>query len=188
MRLVFHGKLRDLYGESVDMVTNVPANAIEGFFSQQPEHPRDMLIEAVGYNTDLLLHAETDAEEVHLIPAMFGGGGNFGKILLGGALIAGAIFIPGVGAALGGFLKSTMIAMGASMALQGVMGLFFKSPVNSKEGDPEPSRYLGTNQNTTAQGTPITIACGRINIAGHWLSLQSDADKLVTGTFPESVT
>lgn len=184
MRLVFHGKLRELYGESAEIATDVPAVAIEGFFSQQPNHPRSLVIEAVGYDSDIKLNAQTDTEEVHLIPAMFGGGGNLGKIVLGGALILGAIFIPGVGAVFGGALKTAMISIGASMALQGVMGLFFKTPTNSKESDPEPSKYLGTNRNTTAQGTPITIACGRIVVPGHWLSLQSDADKLVTGRFP----
>lgn len=189
MKLIFHGKLRDLYGESAEIVTNVPATAIEGFFSQHPSHPRALVIEAVGYADNFALQAETEAKEIHLIPAMFGGGGNFGKILLGGALIALAVINPGVGGMILSTLGQSIVAgIGVSLAMQGVMGLFFKSPVNSKEADPEPSRYLGTNKTTTAQGTPITIACGRINVAGHWLSLQSDADKLVTGRFPESVT
>lgn len=189
MKLIFHGHLRTLYGESATLVGNVPADAIEGFFSQQPNHPRDMLVEAVGFDSEALLHAETDAEEIHLIPAMFGGGGNFGKIILGAALIAIALINPGIG----GMILSTVgqsvfLSMGVALAMQGVMGIFFKAPTTSKASDPSASKYLSITENTTAQGTPITVACGRVLIAGHWLSLQSDSNKLVFGNFPVSPT
>lgn len=188
MKLVFHGLLRDMYGPEATINGDVPADVIEGFFSQQPEHPRDMVIDAVGFDTEEKLHAQTDHEELHLIPAMFGGGGTFGKIALGAALI-GLAFVPVIGGLLGGaILKTVLISMGASLALQGVMGLFFKAPTNSKSEDPPPSKYLGLGTNTVAQGTPITVAVGRVQLAGHWLSLQADADKLVMGQFPENPT
>lgn len=193
MKLVFHGKLRELYGESFVMSGSVPAEVIEGFFSQQPGHPRHMVIDAVGYDTEEKLRSESEADELHLIPAVYGGGGNFIKIVIGVALIALAITNPGlafIGIAME--LSAAGVAMvaslGVALALQGVMGIFFKAPTNSKDADPPPSRYLGINTNTTAQGTPIMIACGRTQIAGHWLSLQSDADKLAIGKFPETFT
>lgn len=187
MKLIFHGQLKKLYGECVEMDSRVPADAIEGFFSQQANHPRSLVIEAVGFETEDKLKSETDAKEIHLIPAMFGGGG-FGKILLGGALLAAAIFIPGIGAVLGGILKTALISIGASLVLQGVTSLFFKAPTSSKDGDPPPSKYLGNNTNTVEQGTPITVACGRVVVPGHWLSLQVDADKLAMGVFPTNPT
>jgi predicted phage tail protein len=193
MKLIFHGKLRDLYGESFVMAGDVPAEVIEGFFSQQPDHPRNLVIDAVGFNTEEKLREATDQHELHLVPAMYGGGGNFGKILIGAVLIAIAIWNPGL-AAIGIAMElsaagtAMFVSMGVALALQGVMGIFFKAPSTSKDADPPPSRYLGINTNTTAQGTPITIACGRNQIAGHWLSLQSDADKLALGKFPVSFT
>lgn len=188
MRLVFHGRLKELYGDSFEMASTSVADAIEGFFSQQSNHPRDMVIEAIGFDTEGKLRAETDVEEVHLIPSMYGGGGKFFKIALGIALIAAAVFLPQLGVALSATLKTTMITMGAMLALQGVMALFLKAPSLSKSEDPPPSKYLGLNENTVDQGTPITVACGRVQVAGHWLSLQSDSDKLVFGNFPANPT
>lgn len=183
MKLVFHGRLQELYGDSFVMSGDVPAVAIEGFFSQQPDHPRELLIDAVGYDTVEKLQSSTDAAEIHLIPSMFGGGGNILKIWIGSSLIALAV----VGAAfLGPVASSMLISLGVSLVMSGVMGIFFKTPTASKDADPPPSRYLGINTNTTAQGTPIISACGRIQVAGHWLSLQSDADKIAIGKFPET--
>mgnify|MGYP003520650349 CR=1 FL=1 len=184
MRLIFHGTLRDLYGPEATIKTAVPADALAGFFSQQPNHPRDMVVEVIDFDTEEKLRAETEVEEIHIVPSMFGGGGTFGKIVLGGLMIAAAVFLPGIGIALSAALKTTLIVSGAMMMLQGVMTLFMKAPTASKSEDPPPSKYLGQNQNTVASGTPITIACGRINLSGHWLSLQSDSDKLAFGTWP----
>lgn len=188
MRLIFHGTLRDLYGESATIKTKVPADAIEGFFSQQPNHPRDMLIDAVDFGTPDLLSAETDVEEIHLLPAMYGGGGKFGSIILGAAMIGLAFATGGASLAGAGLISfsgmgASLVLGGAMMILQGVMNLFMKAPTVSKSEDPPASKYLGQNSNTVASGTPIPIACGRINLSGHWLSLQNDSDKLAFGSF-----
>ena len=178
MQLIFHGELRKLYGESVTMACDTVADAIEGFSRQQPNWPRDLRINAVGFDTEEKLFGP--AEVVHLMPAMAGGGGKFGAILLGAAMIGATFLLPGISVA----LKTSLIVSGAMMIAQGVVGLFMKAPSLGKNADPDASKYLGINQNTTAVGTPIIMAWGRIAFAPHWLSLQSDSTNLSYGVFP----
>lgn len=183
MRIIFYGELRRRYGESYEMCSNTVADAMNGLARQLPDWPRDMRISAVGFDTYEKLSEPTDAEEVHIMPALAGGGGKFGSIIMGALTFAvGAylfFFVPGAQ----GIGLSLMVS-GGMMVLQGVIALFMKAPSLSKNSDPEGSKYLNVNKNTTAVGTPITMAWGRIDVAGHWLSLQSDSNNLSHGAFP----
>lgn len=179
MQLIFHGELRKLYGERATMVADTVAEAIEGFSRQQANWPREMRISVVGFDTEEKL--KTAADVVHLMPAMAGGGGKFGTILLGAAMIG--LAFTGIGTLAVG-MKAAMLISGAVMIAQGVVGLFLKAPSLAKNADPDASKYLGVNQNTTAVGTPIIMAWGRILISPHWLSLQSDSTNLSYGVFP----
>lgn len=183
MKLNLHGELQRRYGDVFEIEARSVADAIEGLSRQLPEWPRDMLIDVVGFDTPELLRADTDVSEIHLVPGMFGGSA-VGRILVGIALIAVAVFVPGLGTT----LASIILSMGVGLAMGGVMSLFMKAPSISKSEDPPASKYFGINSNTTESGTPITLAYGRINLFGHWLSLQADADNLVIGTFPETPT
>lgn len=160
------------------------ADAIQGISTQIPDLPQHLMVEVVGFDSDEALFSQTDVEEVHIVPSMYGGGGKFFGIILGALMVVAGILLLPTNPALG----ASLIVSGALMVVQGVVALFMKAPTASKSNDPPASKYLGIAQNTTAQGTPVTLACGRINIAGHWLSLQSDADKLSFGTFPASPT
>ena len=162
------------------------ADAIEGFSRQQPSWPRELRISAVGFDTEEKLRGHAD--EVHLMPAMQGGGGKFGSIILGAAMI-GAAFLTGGASFVAGSLVTTslggaLLVSGALMIAQGVVGLFLKAPSIGKNADPDASKYLGINQNTTEIGTPIIMAWGRCSLAPHWLSLQSDSTNLSYGVFP----
>jgi predicted phage tail protein len=74
------------------------------------------------------------------------------------------------------------------MVIAGISEFFMKAPTVSKSNDPPASKYLGINRNTTAVGTPIILAWGTVKLAGHWLSLQADANALVTTSFPTNPT
>lgn len=162
------------------------ADAIEGFSRQQPTWPRDMRISAVGFDTPDKLKEKPN--EVHLMPAMIGGGGKFGTIILGAAMIASTFLLPGIGIGISAALSTSLLVSGGLMVLQGVIGLFFKAPKLNKGDDPEASKYLGIGRNTTAANTPITMAWGTIDLAPHWLSLQSDSVNLSLGSFPATPT
>lgn len=184
MRLIFHGQLRDLFGADAHMESKTIADALEGFSRQMAQWPRDLVVEVVGHPTEESLYEH--ANEIHLMPAMIGGGGKFGTIIMGVITVAvgAALFFTGVGTAVG---LSLMIS-GGMMILQGVIGLFMKAPKLGKNEDPEASKYLPVNRNTTAVGTPMTMAWGRIDVAGQWLSLQSDSSNLSFASFPNNPT
>jgi predicted phage tail protein len=170
-----------MFGPEFEISTNVPADAIQGVSSQLVGWPRDLLLDCVGFATEESLRLPTDVAEIHLVPAVYGGGGSFAKILLGAALIAFALTNPFGWST----LAVTMIgSIGASLALAGVMQMFYKSPTLHKSDDPPASKYLGNVGNTTAIGTYRYVAYGRCKIYGHWLSLQVDARSIVQGRFP----
>lgn len=186
MRLIFHGELRKLFGESFDMEARSAAEAIEGFSRQADGWPKDTRISVVaeGIRLDNLpaLHGQFD--EVHLMPAMTGGQGKFTNILLGAAMVASAFVLPGLNVGLSAALKTSLLVSGTMMIAQGVVGLFMKAPKMSSNSDPEASKYLAVNKNTTKAGTTITLAWGTIDLAGQWVSLQSDSNNLSYGVFP----
>lgn len=179
-----HGVLRERYGDSFVMQSETVADAIEGLSRQLPDFPRDLLIDVPGFGSEDLLREPTEATEIHLVPAMFGGGGKFASIILGAAMVVLAIALP-----VSAMAWSIALAVsGGTMMAVGVMNLFMKTPSIGKSNDPEASQYLGLNKNTAEIGTFIPLAWGRIKLYGHWVSLQSDADRLVHGIFPTTTT
>lgn len=183
MKIVLHGKLARMFGPEHYIETAVPADAIEGLSSQLPDWPRDMLIDVVDFESTDKLKAITATKEIHLVPAMVGGGGSLGRIALGAALIA-VSFIPGLGTIGSVAISTVLFTAGVSMALSGIMMLFMKAPTVDKSEDPPPSKYFGVDRNTTEIGTYRALAYGRNIVPGHWLSIQVDAKWLVQGRFP----
>lgn len=181
MRLVFHGMLRELLGESVTINGSSIEDAIEGASTQMKAWPRKQRISVVGYNTVTALK-ENNPDEVHIMPTLAGGSSKIVNFVIGGALIVvGAILVAtGVGSAIG----ISLIVSGSLMILQGVVQLFMKAPKLDQDENPEDSKYFGLNRNTTANRTPITMAWGRVKLFPHWLSLQSDSSLMAHGAFP----
>lgn len=181
MRLIFYGELKKRFGESVVMATDTVADAVEGY-SRQVDWPHEMRISVVAGQDrlDSMEKLSDYHEEVHLIPAMSGGSGKFTNILLGAALVVGGIIAGGFATPIG----TSLIISGSLMIAQGVIGLFMKAPKVQSVNDPEASKYLNVNKNTTEVGTLATMAWGRIDLAGQWVSLQSDSNNLAFGVFP----
>lgn len=191
IKIVLHGYLKDDYPE-FSVAADTVAEAVEAWsiqtsmqnlpFGQKP------LIEIVGFDTVEKLNAPTDVIEIHLVPSMSGGGGSFGKILLGAALVAVAVINPGIGGmVLSSMGQSLFMSLGISLMLSGVMQLFMRTPkVDSEEG-PEPSKILGAPSNTTEIGTLIPRGYGRCKVGGHYLSVQVNSQDLVYGRFPTTI-
>lgn len=186
MKIILHGSLKRQFPE-FEIGAETVADALEGWSRQCgladiPLQDRP-LVEVLHVDTLEKLTQKTDREEIHLYPAMYGGGG-VGKIIIGAILIVGAIFLaPYIGAQLAG----AMFMAGLSMVIGGVMQLFMKAPSVDKSDDPDPSKYLGAGGNTTAIGTLIPKGYGRFLIPGQYLSLQVNANDMVYGTFPTTV-
>lgn len=194
MQIKLHGIFKEAYPGDYEIQADTIAEAIEGWSRQVAfyEHlPYDQrpVVRVVGCDDIDKLYEKTEQIEIHLVPAMMGGGGKFGSILIGAALI-GLSFIPGAqaGTLLLGKFATGVLAAGIGMVLSGVMGLFIKAPSVSKSKDPDASKYLGLSNNTTAIGTPIAICYGEVPVEGHVLALNVDATDMVTGTFPTNPT
>lgn len=181
MRLIFHGELRKLYGDDFVMATDTVGDAIEGF-SRQSNWPTTFRVNVIadGERLDSIEKLMDYHDEVHLMPSMSGGGGKFTNIILGAALIVGGLL------ALPNPIGWSLIISGSIMIAQGVIGLFMKAPKVTSTTDPESSKYLNVNKNTVDVGTPIMMAWGLIDLAGQWLSLQSDSNNLAYGVFPST--
>lgn len=174
---------------SIKIAASNVAEAIEGWSRQCgmekiPLHRRPVL-EAVGFTDRVSLLKDAETERVELLPAVMGGG-SFGRILLGAAIIASVFVLPGIGVALSSALKGALLATGIGMVAGGVLSFFMKAPGLSNEQNPDPSKYIGNGKNSVAIGTPIGIGGGRILVGGQLMSVNVNATDLVYGAFPGS--
>ncbi|HCM9662367.1 MULTISPECIES: tail assembly protein [Enterobacter] len=109
-------------------------------------------------------------DELRIIPVIRGSkrAGVF-QALLGTALVAAAIWMPGVSIA----ASNLMFSVGAAMAVGGVVQML--SPQVSglrmrQEPDNKPSYAFGGPVNTTASGNPIPLLYGQREIGGAIIS------------------
>lgn len=187
IKIIPHGHLRQLY-QSFEIVADTAADALEGWarqvgLSEVPFEKRP-IVNVVDFEDEAKLRAPTTVTELHLVPAMFGGGG-VARILIGGVMIvAGVLLTPVIGPVNAGAL----ISAGIGMVIGGVMSLFMKSPKVEKTEEPEASKYIGTGENSTQIGTPIGFGGGRMRIGGHFLSVQVNSSEMVHGTYPATPT
>ena len=119
-------------------------------------------------------HEEFDllgpGDELRIIPVIRGSkrAGVF-QALLGTALVAAAIWMPGVSIA----ASNLMFSVGAAMAVGGVVQML--SPQVSglrmrQEPDNKPSYAFGGPVNTTASGNPVPLLYGQREIGGAIIS------------------
>lgn len=184
-----HGIFAQDYGPQHRIEANTVAEAIEGltrqlgFYGDRQIDQRPTM-RVVGIDDPLQLYEKTEQKEIHLVPAMMGGGG-FAKIIVGVAIIAFALTNPFGWAWLTTSVAVSLAISGATIALSGVMQLFQKAPkIDKGTKDPEASQYLGIGDNTVAIGTPIPWQCGRGPATGHLLAVNVDSSDFVVGNFP----
>lgn len=144
--------------------------------------------------------------EVHIVPIVWGAGKN-GVLIAAGVLLtvvtAGAAGVFGAawfGSAVGGaltgaatavggatvttslsFLGSTLVGLGLSLVLQGVMGLLFPQPkpdFNQEVQAGGKSYLFGNKPNNTSQGQAVPVGYGRLKIGGSQISAGSTHHKM----------
>jgi predicted phage tail protein len=185
MLIKLHGIFAEDFGPEHRIEANTIAEAIEGltrqlpFYTDRPLEQRPVC-KVAGIDDPKELFVPTEQKEIHLVPAMIGGGG-VGRILVGAAIIATALII---GPAALGVWFATMITVGATIVLSGAMQIFMKAPTIKGNKDPEQSKYMNLGNNSVAIGTPIAIQYGRGPASGHLLAVNVDAAEIIKGTFP----
>jgi len=185
-KVKLYGDLAKVTGhKEFDVVVNSTAQAVSFLVNNFPQLESHM---SNRYYKVLVDEQEIEAEELHFpvgqsvikfVPVIQGSGGNMGRILLGGALIAlsfgvgGAFgakaltFGKGFGAsfATASFGAKAAFGIGAGLVLSGVSGMLFpvpKMPEFSSEQDPRLSFSFSGTQQTSRAGTPVPVVYGEI--------------------------
>lgn len=175
-RVVLHGRLKDLFGGPFDLGVNSPLEAVRALCLMMKGF-RDAL--SIGHyrvvygprDTGMELSLDQTAlrlgrgNQVHIIPEAVGAGGRgmgVGKIILGIALIALAIFVPFTIPLVGAIaLSSTSVAMfGFSMLLSGIATLFAPNPSNGTGQKKHESFLISGSVNSVGQGEPVPLCYG----------------------------
>ena len=179
-KVKLYGELADFVGhKELDAVINCTADAMRFLISNFPKLETHMAnrhykVLVDEYDIDETeLHNPIGQSDISIVPVISGAGGNFGKILLGAALIGGAFafggltFTGGFGkslAAASGFTKAAF-GVGSALVLSGVSDMLFPVPDIpdfSNEEDPRISFSFSGVQNTSRAGTSHPIAYGEI--------------------------
>ena len=169
-KIKLYGKLAKFIGHRVleaDVAT--AAEAVRFLLANWPEleaHMSDQHYRvSIGtYDIDLEeLHHPAGAAPISFVPVVTGAGA-VGRILIGVALIAASIFIPGstaIFATTFGKISLGVGLFGASLVIGGVAQLLTPTPKISKdEGDPRKSFSFSGIQNTNRAGVPVPVVYG----------------------------
>ena len=115
------------------------------------------------------LHYPSGHNDIKIVPVVGGAGGNFGKVLLGAALIGAAMMVPGLAAMKIGTFGGTAIkvssivgVMGVGLVLNGIAGML--TPVETipeSNQDPRNSFNFSGIQNTSRAGVCVPVIYGR---------------------------
>ena len=203
-KVKLYGELADFVGhKELDAVINSTADAVKFLVTNFPQlegHMNDRHYQVIVNDYDIgedELHNPIGSEGVSIVPVITGSGGNFGKILLGGALIAlsmgafGAFAGKAVafGSGAGGFAAAgagakAVFGIGASLVLSGVSDMLFPMPQIkdfSNEEDPRISFSFSGVQNTDRAGTSIPLCFGEITTGSVVISAGIDTQQVVAG-------
>jgi predicted phage tail protein len=169
-KIKLYGKLAKFIGHRVleaDVAT--AAEAVRFLLANWPEaeaHMNDQHYRvSVGtYDIDLEeLHHPAGAAPISFVPVV-AGAGAVGRILIGVALIAASIFIPGstaIFATTFGKISLSVGLFGASLVLGGIAQLLTPTPkISQDEGDPRKSFSFSGIQNTNRAGVPVPVVYG----------------------------
>jgi predicted phage tail protein len=120
------------------------------------------------------LHDPAGQSPISFVPVMAGAGAT-ARIILGVALIAFSIFLPGVGAVIGGALMTKIGLIGGALLLSGVAQLLTPTPTTNKdEGDPRKSFSFSGVQNTSRAGLPVPVVYGETLVGSVVISAGAD--------------
>lgn len=121
------------------------------------------------------LHGPAGGHAIKIVPVIGGAGGGVGQIIAGVALVAAAIFIPGLGLGLAGSIVTKVGLLGGALILGGISQALTPTPTLATSGtysgpqgttntemDPQKSYSFSGIQNTSRAGIPLPLAFGEI--------------------------
>jgi predicted phage tail protein len=192
-----YGHLGKTFGRVHRLDVQTPAEAVRALCANFKQFRQHIIAHnEPGYKV-LTGRAERGAEELHLgsvaseikiVPVVAGAGGNFGKVLLGAALIGFSLFAPQLTPLANTIVYgSTTIAsiagsVGFSLVLGGVAGMLFKPPKVSNTAterpNNRPSFAFNGAINTTGQGNAVPLCYGEFLCGSQVISTGLAVDDL----------
>lgn len=153
------------------LIANFPQ--VERHMCQEGRHYRVLVGEhSVGMEE---LHGPAGSHAIKIVPVIGGAGGGVGQIIAGVALVAAAIFIPGLGLGLAGSIVTKVGLLGGALILGGISQALTPTPTLATSGtysgpqgttntemDPQKSYSFSGIQNTSRAGIPLPLAFGEI--------------------------
>lgn len=170
----FHGDLKRFADEPLELCVENFRELMSGLLSQiqglrqqlrngyyKVRIGRDRYLSEEQIKSNAVLTLSEDCT-VHFTPVVSGAGkgGNVFQIVAGVALIIASIYVPVLAP-----YSAQLMAVGASLALSGAVGLLSKPPdMNNKLGDSEKqqSTSFSNIRNLTPQGRPIPLLYGKM--------------------------
>jgi predicted phage tail protein len=166
-KIKLYGKLAKFIGHRVleaDVAT--AAEAVRFLLANWPEleaHMADQHYRVSIGTYDLTageLHDPAGQAPISFVPVV-AGAGAVGRIIVGIALVAFSLLLPGVGAVIGGALMTKIGLLGGALILTGIAELLTPTPTISKdEGDPRKSFSFSGIQNVSRAGVPVPVVYG----------------------------
>ena len=189
-----YGALRKLRGKTrFEFVADTPAQAMRALLANFP-HLERWLIDSekngvayrvtVGkqkiHNDDMSgMFAPWSEQDVFSItPVLIGAGRGLGSILVGVAIVAAAVFIPGLGLGLSGALVTKVGLVGGALILGGIAQMISPVPKPPREASQLESNSFSGVANTVRQGVPVPIAYGRVFVGSAVISAGLDVDQV----------
>ena len=188
-KIKLHGELAEFLGQDeFEAVVKTTAEAVKFLITNFPKleaYMSNRYYQVLVGDNELdkdQIHDPVGKSEIHFVPVISGAGGsNFGRILLGGALIGASFLFPGAGmfgtfglgktaaatgftaAGIGTAIGTGLSVIGAGLVLNGVSELLFPLPTpDEQEDDPRISFAFNGLTNTSRAGTAHPIVYGEI--------------------------
>jgi predicted phage tail protein len=136
---------------------------------------------AAGDQPEQLHYPAGDLEPIRIVPVL-AGAGAVGRIIAGAALVAAAIFIPGLGLGLAGATVTQIGVLGGALILGGIAQLITPVPQigagKDSDKDPRKSYSFSGIQNVSRQGIPVPIVYGETLIGSIVVSAGINTEKV----------
>lgn len=95
---------------------------------------------------------------IKIVPVLMAASGGWGKVILGTALVVGAMFLPG-----GGPIAAGIFKIGIGLMLSGFAELIFSPPEETPDEDDSSYLFSGA-VNIAKEGVPVPIGYGRLRV------------------------
>lgn len=173
--LFLHGFLKEKYGAEFSLEVETPAEAVRALCVQLKGFADDIragswhfirgrLDKKAEMDEEKLLLGLGAEQELHLLPALQGAGDGLVQVIVGIALIAVAVFVPGIGTA----FAAAMIGAGAGLAVGGIVSMTMKlpggDPLSQESAADRPSFLFNGPTNTSSQGVAVPRGYGRLKV------------------------